>query len=322
MLFIFIAFLIVLYIAWTIGMNDVSMALFAGSGFVTLLTAVIIGAIMDFLGASLYSYKVEKIMGKGLLASGINEYEALAIVFSMATWMLFAIFFKWPIAITYSSVGAVVGIGLYKLGIKGILWSSFVNILLGWILSPIFGFLGALLIYIAFKKTILTNIRGLRDRLKLSRTSAYLLALFSAATAFFKGANDIAKATAFLGIIFNNFFLIRIISGIGMGLGLLTLGRKLIKNVGKNLIELDPATALCAQLSFGVVESIGTFLGLPLSGTYILISSLAGIGVVRGIWINLKGLKKFLVESLLTFPIAGILSVIFYIILNSSLLLP
>ena len=306
-----LSFLLAFYVAWSVGANDETMAVVAGSGFTSILITCLIGAVMDFLGAVLLGYKVEETMGQKLLTYKIDLVDTLIIVAAIATWLVVASYRGWPVSTTHSAVGAVIGLGFYRLGISGVNWSSLGSVVAGWVISPIAGFFGAYLTSKAFDYALAKGIRGFKRSLKIARVSSYLLLIWASYTSFFRGANDIANATAFLSVVYENPLAVRLVSGFGMALGLIMLGRRVVKSVGVELVELTPTMGLAIQISTALTVSIGTLMGLPLSGTHILVMAVAGIGVAKKIWINVKGLKEILVTWIITFPGAAILAVLF-----------
>ncbi len=305
------SFVLAFYVAWSVGANDETMAVLAGSGFTSILAACIIGAIMDFLGAVLLGYKVEETMGEKLLAYKIDLVDTLIIVAAVATWLVLASYRGWPVSTTHSAVGAAIGLGIYKWGISGVRWESLLNVVAGWVISPIMGFIGAYVTCKIFDFFLAKGIKGLRKSLRVARIASLTLLAWASYTSFFRGANDIANATAFLSAVYENPLMVRLISGFGMALGLVMLGRRVVKSVGVELVELTPVMGLAIQISVALTVSIGTLMGLPLSGTHILVMAVAGIGVAKRIWINIKGLKEILATWIVTFPGAAVLAVLF-----------
>lgn len=304
---------IALYIAWSIGANDETMANLAGSKFTSITTAVMLGAIMDFLGAVTLGYKVEETISKDLLNCKVTEIDALIIVISVALWLTIASSYGWPISTTHSVVGACIGLGLVKLGITAIDWTTFIKILLAWVLSPLIGLTFTVVTVKVLGSLINKYAKGLITKIKITYFAAYLLLVWSCISAFSRGANDIANATAFLSMIYGNSLVIRFICGLGMSLGLITIGRRVVKSVGFSLSNLDPFTALTVQISVALTMLIGTWAKLPLSGTHILVGSIIGVGIARGTWLNIGNIKKITITWILTFPttlvLAGLLSI-------------
>ncbi|RLE90249.1 MAG: hypothetical protein DRJ49_00270 [Thermoprotei archaeon] len=315
-LLLIISLLIAFYIAWSIGSNDETMATLAGSGFISVTFAALIGALMDFLGAVLVGHTVEKTIGGGLIAGNITLVDVCIILLAVATWLIVGSYRGWPISTTHSVVGAAIGLGILKFGWTGIKWQSLSRVILGWIISPIVGLIGSMLFYYIASHLTLPRVRGLRGVIKLSRYSSIFLLVWTSYTAFFRGANDIANATAFLSVLYGQSLLIRAICGIGMALGLLVFGRRVIRSVGVQLVELNPFSALCVQISVAITLCVGTLLGLPLSGTHVLVSAILGLGLARHTWINLRGVFEIFVTWIITFPSSAALSILFSLLVG------
>lgn len=90
MLELLIGFGIALYIAWSIGANDETMSLLAGSGYVNVKVAAVLGAAMAFLGSIFLGHYVEATIGEKLLLVKIDLTDILNILFSAATWLTIA----------------------------------------------------------------------------------------------------------------------------------------------------------------------------------------------------------------------------------------
>jgi len=305
--------LIALYIAWSIGANDETMANLAGSKFVSITTAIVLGAIMDFLGAVILGYKVEETISKDLLNYRITEVDALIIVISVALWLTIASSYGWPISTTHSVIGACIGLSIVKSGMEAINWYILAKIILAWLLSPLIGLLCTVVIIKFLSNLINRYAKGLVARVRVTYLAAYLLLIWSCISAFSRGANDIANATAFLSVVYGNSLVMRIICGLGMSLGLVTIGKRVVKSVGFSLSNLDPFTALTVQISVALTMLIGTLAKLPLSGTHILVGSIVGVGVAKGTWLNIGNIKRIILFWILTFPVtlvlAGLLSI-------------
>ncbi|MCD6469424.1 inorganic phosphate transporter [Candidatus Bathyarchaeota archaeon] len=315
-LVLLISFGMTLYIAFSIGANDETMAPLAGSRFIRVSAAALLGSLMAFLGAVFLGYKVEETIGKKLLVGPITATDVLIIVFSIATWLTIASWWGWPVSTTHSVVGAAIGLGLMKRGVGGIAWGNMGRIIGAWVASPLIGLLSTLILDKVIKRLLYRQINGLRQQMELSRKAAFLLLAWTSLTAFSRGANDIGNATAFLSAaVSQDPLLIRIIVGIGWIFGLTILGRRVIKSVGLNLVNLDPMTALVAQISVALTMFIGTLMGLPLSGTHVLVGAITGLGLAEGTWINIKGLKEIFYTWIATFITAAGISAATYFIL-------
>lgn len=67
------------------------------------------------------------------------------------------------------------------------------------------------------------------------------------------------------------------VGSVGIALGLLLMGYKVMETVGKKVIKLDFAKGFSAQLATATSVILGTIFGLPLSTTHCMVGSLFGI---------------------------------------------
>lgn len=95
------------------------------------------------------------------------------------------------------------------------------------------------------------------------------------------GSNDVANAIGPLLILMNlkgePTYYSFLIGSAGIALGLLIMGVKVMKTVGKDIVVLDFMKGFCSQFSTATCVCIGSSLGLPLSTTHCMIGSLAGV---------------------------------------------
>lgn len=135
-----------LYMAWSIGANDVANAMgtSVGSGALTLKRAVILAAIMEFVGAFFIGPNVSETIRKGIFDPQIFASEPGMLVLGMlsallaaAAWLQLASYFGWPVSTTHSIVGAIVGFGVAYGGWAAINWGKVSFIVASWFVSPL-----------------------------------------------------------------------------------------------------------------------------------------------------------------------------------------
>ncbi|HSN52381.1 MAG TPA: inorganic phosphate transporter [Woeseiaceae bacterium] len=213
-IYIVLAALFGLFMAWGIGANDVAnaMATSVGSKALTIKQAILVAAVFEFLGAVLAGGEVTSTIRKGIvdaeLLAGTPEllvYGMLAALLAAGTWLLIASHRGWPVSTTHSIVGAIVGFAAVGIGIDAVHWEQVGTIVLSWVVSPITAGFIAYLIYLsvqwlilrredpldrakrfvpvyiflaAFTITLVTILKGLKHvGLQISLGDAYLLAL-------------------------------------------------------------------------------------------------------------------------------------------------
>ncbi|MHA1448488.1 MAG: inorganic phosphate transporter [Candidatus Hodarchaeales archaeon] len=66
-------------------------------------------------------------------------------------------------------------------------------------------------------------------------------------------------------------------------------------------------------MSVSIVMFFGTAMGLPLSGSHILVAALIAVGWAGKSPIKMDGIKKIIISWIITVPISALLGVIIYI---------
>ncbi|MCL7943137.1 inorganic phosphate transporter [Marinobacter sp. ATCH36] len=118
--------------------------------------------------------------------------------------------------------------------------------------------------------------------------------IFGAALlSFAHGANDVANAIGPLAAINDALsaeavvtaatipLWVMLVGAVGLAVGLMLFGPRLIKTVGSEITELDKTRAFCIALSAALTVIIASQLGLPVSSTHIAVGGVFGVGFLR-----------------------------------------
>ncbi|MBD9528819.1 MULTISPECIES: inorganic phosphate transporter [Paracoccus] len=148
--------------------------------------------------------------------------------------------------------------------------------------------------WLASRPLIERQSRGLENRKKSLRVLFSLPLIVSAALlSFAHGANDVANAVGPLAAVVHTVQAgsveasvsipswVMIIGAIGISLGLMLFGPKLIMLVGDQITKLNPMRAYCVALSAAVTVIVASWLGLPVSSTHIAVGGIFGVGFFR-----------------------------------------
>ncbi|MBW2508459.1 MAG: inorganic phosphate transporter [Deltaproteobacteria bacterium] len=154
-----------LYMAWTIGANDVANAMgtSVGSGALTLRGAIVVAAIFEFGGAMLVGGSVTDTIRKGIVDIQALGSDPMVMAIGMtccllaaALWLNLATYAGWPVSTTHSIVGAVVGFGVSAGGTGAVDWGMVGSIAASWIVSPVMGGVLGYALFVFIQRTILT----------------------------------------------------------------------------------------------------------------------------------------------------------------------
>jgi PiT family inorganic phosphate transporter len=199
-IYIFLAAVFGLFMAWGIGANDVAnaMATSIGSGALTIKKALIVAAVFEFAGAVLAGGEVTSTIRKGMVDSTmfadepeILIYGMLAALLAAGTWLFLASRKGWPVSTTHSIVGAIVGFAIVAVGFEAVKWSKVGTIVASWIISPLTSGIIAFLIFNSIKGLILVR----RDPLERARRYApiyvFIAVTLIALVTLFKGLKHV-----------------------------------------------------------------------------------------------------------------------------------
>ena len=127
----FLAFILVLALAFANGTNDVSKAIatLVGSGVTNYRTAIWWGTLWTVAGAgasALVAEAMVKTFSNGLIQTGtvIPPTVILAVLIGAMAWVLFASRTGLPVSTTHALIGAIVGAGLIALSGGGLIWPT------------------------------------------------------------------------------------------------------------------------------------------------------------------------------------------------------
>lgn len=311
-----------------------------GSRVFSIRTAVLAGGLINIIGAISLGGGVSEKVGSDLVGgASLTTSMIFAILIAMAIWLLLASATKGlPISTTQCIVGSVIGvaigaplIGIVGWGVESVDWYVVFEIFIGWVISPVIGFFIAGVVFAGVRK-LQKRAPGLSARERQERLAAYGLAIFLIFTGLSRGGNDVANAVSPLiamedfqgtidlgGIVFGAFVIPLLVGGLGMAIGLAVVGRKVIQTLSMEVVTLSPSSALSASISVSLVMFVGTFFGLPLSGTHVLVAALIAVGFVSQEPVQKKQVRQILISWIITVPISAILG--FFVLALTNLVL-
>lgn len=155
-----------LFMAWGIGANDVANAMgtSVGSRALTLKQAILVAAVFEFLGAYLAGGEVTSTIRKGIIdpelltdSPQLLVYGMLAALLAAATWLAIASRRGWPVSTTHSIVGAIVGFAAVGISVDAVAWGKVGTIAMSWVVSPLLAGSIAFALFVSVKRLILEH---------------------------------------------------------------------------------------------------------------------------------------------------------------------
>ena len=208
--YISLAALFGIFMAWGIGANDVAnaMATSVGSKALTIKQAILVAAVFEFLGAVLAGGEVTSTIRKGIVDTDLLGDQPELLVFGMlaalaaaGTWLLIASRNGWPVSTTHSIVGAIVGFAAVGIGVEAVQWGKVGTIVMSWVVSPVTAGVIAYLIYASVQSLILRHENPLERARRYVPVYIFLAAFTITLVTILKGLKhvglDISIANAY-----------------------------------------------------------------------------------------------------------------------------
>ncbi|MBD3107121.1 inorganic phosphate transporter [Bacillus sp. AGMB 02131] len=287
--------------------------------------AIILAATMNFVGAMAFT-GVAKTITKDIvdpftLADGKGSLVILSALIAGIAWNLITWYYGIPSSSSHAIIGSIAGAAMAAAGFAALNASGFVKIIQALILSPILAFGAGFLIYSIFKVVFKNN-----NLPKTNKRFRYFQVATAALQSFTHGTNDAQKAMGIItmALIANGFqettdiaFWVQFCCALAMGLGTSVGGWKIIKTVGGKIMKIRPVNGVAADLTGASVIFGATAIGLPVSTTHVISSSILGVGASH----RVKGVKwgtaqRMLITWVITLPISASLAAIIYYILD------
>ena len=320
------------------GFNDAANAIAAvvGTRVLSPRNAIILAAFFNLAGAAT-GLAVAMTIGKGILAPEvISEFKYVPVIAALASiivWGTIATYYGLPISITHGFVAGLAAAGIALAGSGAVMWgwsSRLTQTLSAVVTAPVLGFTGgfALMVILLwlFRRRAPATIRGIFSNLQI---------LSSAFIAYSHGKNDgqmpigvIAMAlviyyqqigqsgqaaTVWDEIGFGgNFWWVIVVSALAISLGTAVGGWRVIRTLGLRITALQPINGFAAQASAATVIEIASHLGIPVSTTHCMSTSIMGVGAIRRFSAVRWGVAGNIIAAwILTFPICGGLGYLF-----------
>jgi PiT family inorganic phosphate transporter len=159
----------------------------------------------------------------------------------------------------------------------------------------------------------------------VEKVFAVLMVFTACAMAFAHGSNDVANAVGPMAAAVSTIKTgsitatssmpawILLVGGVGIVVGLITYGYKVMATIGTKITELTPSRGFAATLGASATVVLASGIGLPISTTHTLVGAVLGVGLARGIAaLNLRMVGSIFTSWVITLPAGAILSILFF----------
>jgi inorganic phosphate transporter, PiT family len=292
-------------------------------------TAVVLAGLLNLVGAFLsvevavtVTTSVLKIQdGKsGSLISGIDPSTGLTIIFSGLIggilWNLLTWLFGIPSSSSHALFGGLIGAGLAALGLAGVNWGGvFGKVILPALAAPfIAGLVAACGTWLVYRLTRNVVKKRREDGFRWGQiATASLVALSHGTNDAQKTMGVIALALITTGHLTGNVkedglpFWVIASCALAIGLGTYIGGWRVIRTLGKGLVEIESPQGLAAEASSAAIILSSSAAGMALSTTHVATGSILGSGVGKpGAQVRWAVAGRMAAAWLITLPAAAL----------------
>lgn len=285
--------------------------------------AVIWAAFFNFIAFVFFGLHVAKTIGTGIVQpSVIDPYVILAALVGAIAWNLITWWLGFPSSSSHALIGGIAGGGLAKAGLAAIVSDGFAKTAVAIIISPMVGFLLALLLILIFSWVLCRTLPFAVDR-HFRRFQLVSAAFYSLG----HGGNDAQKTMGIIAVLLfsqghlgGEFYVplwVVLTSQLAMGLGTLMGGWRIVRTMGSKITDLKPFQGFCAETAGAITLFGATWLGIPVSTTHTITGAIVGVGAARKSSAVRWGLAGNIVLAwVCTIPAAGGISYLTYLALR------
>jgi PiT family inorganic phosphate transporter len=214
----------------------------------------------------------------------------------------------------------LVGAGITKAGLPAVVWTGLLKTAAAIVLSPMTGFLLAVLLILSVSWLFVRSSPSAVD--KLFRTLQFVSAsLYSLG----HGANDAQKTMGIIAVLlfsqghlgseFHVPFWVVITCQAAMGLGTLFGGWRIVRTMGSKITRLNPMQGCCAETGGALTLFGATYLGIPVSTTHTITGAIVGVGAARKVSaVRWNVASNIVLAWVVTLPATGLIGALFYLL--------
>lgn len=256
----------------------------------TPLVAVVYAGILNFIGA-LMGTEVAATIGSGLVdVETVTLHTILCTVLAAIVWNLITWYKGLPTSSSHAIIGSLLGAAWFSstatsghenIHLDRLLEKVVVPMLISPVLGVVLGFvMMTLLIWLIYKMS----------PARVSKVFGKMQILSAGFMAVTHGLNDAQKSMGIIALAlivvypqdaFYVPFWVKITCALAMGAGTMMGGWKIIHTLGSKMIKLQPVHGFAAETTASVIIGGASAMGIPVSTTQVITTSIMGVGATR-----------------------------------------
>lgn len=281
--------------------------------------AVMWAAFFNFIAFLFFGLHVAQTVGTGIVSAGIVDARVIfAALMGAISWNLITWWAGIPSSSSHALIGGLVGAGVSKAGSAAIVWSGLIKTTSAIVLSPLTGFLLALLLVLTVSWLFVRATPHAVD-------GTFRIAQFVSASFYSlgHGGNDAQKTMGIIAVLlfsqgqigreFYVPFWVVLSCQAAMGFGTLVGGWRIVHTMGSKITRLTPMQGFCAETGGAITLFAATWLGIPVSTTHTITGAIIGVGAARKVSaVRWNVASNIVFAWIITLPAAALIAALFY----------
>lgn len=283
--------------------------------------AVLWAAFFNFIAFLFFGLHVANTIGKGIVdISVIDSHVIFATLIGACAWDVMTWYVGLPTSSSHALMGGLIGAALVKTGTASLVWTGIIKIIIFIFISPLIGFLLALIfgtaVYWICRNRAPSQVDHFFRKGQLLSAALYSLG---------HGGNDAQKTMGIIAVLlfsagmlgpqFYIPFWVVISCQAAIALGTMFGGWRIVKTMGQRVAKLKPFDGFCAESAAASSIFLASWLGVPVSTTHTITGSIMGVGSLRRLTAVRWGVAGKIVWAwILTIPCSAAISALTYVI--------
>ena len=281
--------------------------------------AVAWAAFFNFIAFLFFGLHVAQTVGTGIVSANVMDARVIfGALMGAISWNLITWWGGIPSSSSHALIGGLVGAGIAKAGGGAIVWTGLIKTGAAIFLSPMTGFLLALMLVLivswSFIRVTPMAVDGTFRYLQFVSASLYSLG---------HGGNDAQKtmgiiaallfSQGYLGAEFHVPFWVIISCQFAMAFGTFFGGWRIVHTMGSKITRLSPMQGFCAETGGAITLFAATHFGIPVSTTHTITGAIVGVGAARRVSaVRWNVASSIVVAWVVTLPAAALIAALFY----------
>ena len=281
--------------------------------------AVVWAAFFNFIAFLFFGLSVAATIGTGIVSADVVDPRVIfgaltgAIVWNVVTWIAGI-----PSSSSHALVGGLVGAGVAKAGPGAIVLSGLGKTASAIVLSPLIGFLLALVLVLAVSWIFVR-----RTPYSVDRTFRVMQFVSASLYSLGHGGNDAQKTMGIIAVLLYSQGLMEggfhvplwvvLSCHAAIAAGTMAGGWRIVHTMGSKITRLTPVQGFCAETGGAITLFLATHLGVPVSTTHTITGAIVGVGAARRVSaVRWNIASSIVVAWVVTLPAAALIGALAY----------